>query len=95
MDKIVAFCLAMGVAHWGALYHSLDSSPAQVASNIKTRWPHVIIEASGGITTSTMHKYFSPHVDIISQARIRYAALLLVHHVQLQKLPAGIFDSWI
>jgi len=42
----------------------------KVAGAIKAQWPHVIIEASGGITLPTMHEYFSPHVDIVSQGSL-------------------------
>jgi len=42
----------------------------KVAGNIKAQWPHVIIEASGGITDETMPSFFSPHVDIISQGAL-------------------------
>ena len=38
-----------------------------VAARIKSKWPHVIIEASGGITMEMMPAFFSEHVDIISQ----------------------------
>mmetsp|Transcript_102236 Transcript_102236/g.305204 ORF Transcript_102236/g.305204 Transcript_102236/m.305204 type:complete len:317 (-) Transcript_102236:132-1082(-) len=39
----------------------------QVAARIKAQWPHVIIEASGGITMGTLPAFFSEHVDVISQ----------------------------
>jgi len=42
----------------------------QVASRIKAKWPHVIIEASGGITLETMPSFFGPAVDIISQGAL-------------------------
>eukprot|EP00900_Chrysochromulina_parva_P015561 jgi/Chrpa1/24005/Chrysochromulina_OHIO_Genome00025813-RA len=42
----------------------------QVAARVKQRWPHVIIEASGGITSATMPAFFSEHVDIISQGAL-------------------------
>ena len=44
---------------------------------LKARWPHIIIEASGGITIETMPTFFSPHVDIISQGALTngYATL--------------------
>uniref|UniRef100_A0A7S2CYV5 Nicotinate-nucleotide pyrophosphorylase [carboxylating] n=1 Tax=Haptolina brevifila TaxID=156173 RepID=A0A7S2CYV5_9EUKA len=42
----------------------------EVASRIKSKWPHVIIEASGGITMETMHLFFAPSVDIISQGAL-------------------------
>jgi len=41
-----------------------------VAAAIKAQWPHVLIEASGGITSETMHTFFSPAVDIISQGAL-------------------------
>jgi len=41
-----------------------------VAAELKSRWPHIIIEASGGITSETMAEYFSPAVDIISQGAL-------------------------
>lgn len=48
-----------------------------VAARIKGEWPHVIIEASGGITVGTMPQFFSPHVDVISQGALTngYATL--------------------
>ena len=48
-----------------------------VATELKARWPHVIIEASGGITVGTMPQFFSPHVDVISQGALTngYATL--------------------
>lgn len=41
-----------------------------VSGRIKKKWPHVIIEASGGITTETMPEFFHPSVDIISQGNL-------------------------
>ena len=41
-----------------------------VAGRLKGEWPHVIIEASGGITMATMADFFSPAVDIISQGAL-------------------------
>ena len=41
-----------------------------VAARIKSKWPHVIIEASGGITMEMMPTFFSEHVDIISQGSL-------------------------
>jgi len=42
----------------------------KVAKVIKAQHPHVIIEASGGITIDAMPSYFSPDVDIISQGSL-------------------------
>ena len=41
-----------------------------VSDRIKAKWPHVIIEASGGITLETMPQFFGPSVDIISQGAL-------------------------
>ena len=40
------------------------------ASLLKSSFPHLVIEGSGGITLSTMHEYFSPHVDVISMGKL-------------------------
>ncbi len=40
------------------------------AAKLKEAFPHVTIEASGGITNETMAQYFSPHVDVISQGSL-------------------------
>jgi len=40
------------------------------ASKIKEQFPHVMIEASGGITTETICDYVSPHIDVISQGSL-------------------------
>jgi nicotinate-nucleotide pyrophosphorylase (carboxylating) len=42
----------------------------QEAETFKTRYPNVLVEASGGITTETMPDYLSPHVDIVSQGKL-------------------------
>jgi len=49
----------------------------KVAKTLKQRWPHILIEASGGITLQTMSDFFSPDVDIISQGALTngYATL--------------------
>ena len=42
----------------------------QSAEQLKQQFPQILIEASGGITTSTMHQYLSEHVDIVSQGML-------------------------
>lgn len=37
-----------------------------IAAAIKAKSPHIIVEASGGITLENLALYFSPHVDVIS-----------------------------
>jgi len=41
-----------------------------VAARLKASWPHVIIEASGGITLAMMPSFFCESVDIISQGSL-------------------------
>ena len=41
-----------------------------VAAQLKEKFPHLLIEASGGITLENMPDYFSDHVDIISQGNL-------------------------
>lgn len=40
------------------------------ARTFKEKYPHVKVEASGGITMETMAGYFSEHVDVISQGKL-------------------------
>ena len=40
------------------------------AAAFKEKFPHVLVEASGGITTATMPDFLSPHVDIVSQGTL-------------------------
>jgi nicotinate-nucleotide pyrophosphorylase (carboxylating) len=42
----------------------------QDSATLKEKHPHVLIEASGGITIETMPDFLSPHVDIVSQGRL-------------------------
>jgi nicotinate-nucleotide pyrophosphorylase (carboxylating) len=40
------------------------------ARSFKKKYPHVLVEASGGITTETMPDYLCEHVDILSQGKL-------------------------
>lgn len=40
------------------------------AKTFKEKYPHVTVEASGGITIETMAEYFSENVDVISQGKL-------------------------
>mmetsp|Transcript_31360 Transcript_31360/g.47411 ORF Transcript_31360/g.47411 Transcript_31360/m.47411 type:complete len:291 (+) Transcript_31360:65-937(+) len=40
------------------------------AKLLKEQFPHVLVEASGGITSDTMPLYLSEHVDIVSQGKL-------------------------
>mmetsp|Transcript_23402 Transcript_23402/g.32694 ORF Transcript_23402/g.32694 Transcript_23402/m.32694 type:complete len:301 (+) Transcript_23402:44-946(+) len=65
---------AMEAAAAGADIAMLDNfEPSQLrkdAQTIKEKYPHIIIEASGGITTETMPDYLCEHVDVISQGKL-------------------------
>lgn len=50
---------------------NLSAKAVQAASQtLKSEFPHVCIEASGGITEDSITSYFSPYVDIISLGAI-------------------------
>ncbi len=40
------------------------------AADLKAVYPHVLVEASGGITEETMHRYMCPAVDVISRGNL-------------------------
>jgi len=65
---------AFDAATAGADVVMLDNfEPEQLkidARRIKEQFPYVIIEASGGITNSTMRSYLSEHVDVVSQGAL-------------------------
>lgn len=65
---------AMIAAEAGADVVMLDNfEPEQLkkdAKVFKAKFPHVTVEASGGITMETMPDYFSEDVDVISQGKL-------------------------
>ena len=42
----------------------------KVAAEVKGKYPHVILEASGGITEETMGDYMVPDIDVISRGNL-------------------------
>jgi nicotinate-nucleotide pyrophosphorylase (carboxylating) len=72
---------AMEAAGAGADIVMLDNfEPEQLkkdAKAVKEKYPHILVEASGGITTETMPQFLSEHVDIVSQGKLTqgYACL--------------------
>lgn len=72
---------AIEAADAGADIVMLDNfEPKQLkldAAKLKKRFPNLLIEASGGITTETMVDYLCEHVDIVSQGQLTqgYACL--------------------
>lgn len=42
----------------------------RVGGVLKARFPHLLIEVSGGITSDNLHTFASPHIDILSSSRL-------------------------
>jgi nicotinate-nucleotide pyrophosphorylase (carboxylating) len=65
---------AFQAAEAGADIVMLDNfKPEQLkkdAATFKQKYPSVLVEASGGITTETMPDYLCPDVDIVSQGTL-------------------------
>ncbi|KAG7369024.1 nicotinate-nucleotide pyrophosphorylase [Nitzschia inconspicua] len=65
---------ALEAAAAGADIVMLDNfGPQQLrkdAAIFKEKYPQVLVEASGGITTETMPQYLCDHVDVISQGKL-------------------------
>jgi len=67
---------ALTAAKAGADVVMLDNfKPSKLkrdAKEFKKQYPHVTVEASGGITIDTMAEFFSEHVDVISQGKLTH-----------------------
>jgi nicotinate-nucleotide pyrophosphorylase (carboxylating) len=65
---------AVEAAKAGADIVMLDNFPPEKlkadARSLKGEFPHLLVEASGGITVQTMGDYLSEHVDILSQGKL-------------------------
>ncbi|XP_061882705.1 nicotinate-nucleotide pyrophosphorylase [carboxylating]-like isoform X1 [Entelurus aequoreus] len=55
------------------------------AAALKQRFPALLIEASGGVTTQNLGRYFSPHVDIISLGCITQGCPVVDFSLKVQK----------
>lgn len=80
---------AVEAAAAGADIVMLDNfAPAalkKAARTMKERYPHVLIEASGGITVDTMAEYLSNDVDIISQGKLTQGYPALDFSLKVQR----------
>jgi nicotinate-nucleotide pyrophosphorylase (carboxylating) len=80
---------ALEAAEAGADVVMLDNySPDELkkeAEQLKERYPHVIVEASGGITHDTMDKYVCDSVDIISRGDLTQGYACLDYSLKIQK----------
>lgn len=55
------------------------------AQTVKERFPHVIVEASGGITEETMHLFMSQYVDVISRGSLTQGYPCMDFSLKIQK----------
>ncbi|GAB9477192.1 hypothetical protein Gpo141_00014253, partial [Globisporangium polare] len=55
------------------------------AATLKAQFPHLLIEASGGITPETLGSYVSPHVDIVSQGKLTQGYGFVDFSLKIQK----------
>lgn len=67
------------------------------AKYIKEKYPHVIVEASGGVTIATLQTYFLPHVRsnprtsaFLASRRIAFSvSVVFVYSVQVDVISMG------
>ncbi|KAG7377161.1 hypothetical protein PHYPSEUDO_012069 [Phytophthora pseudosyringae] len=80
---------AQEAANAGADIVMLDNfEPEQLkatAAELKKQFPHLLIEASGGITPATLGQYVSPDVDIVSQGKLTQGYPCLDFSLKIQK----------
>lgn len=55
------------------------------AAELKQQFPHLLIEASGGITPATLCQYLSQDVDIVSQGKLTQGYPCLDFSLKIQK----------
>jgi len=88
---------AVEAAETGADIVMLDNFPPEkckeVAALLKCQFPFLIIEASGGITTSTMSDFFSPDIDVISRGSFTHGYSCLDFSLKIQ--PSSTIDSFL
>ncbi|CAH0481180.1 unnamed protein product [Peronospora belbahrii] len=62
------------------------------AAKLKKQFPHVLIEASGGITPATLGQYISPNIDIVSQGKLTQGYPCLDFSLKIQK-SGGVLEQ--
>jgi len=55
------------------------------AAQVKQACPHVLIEASGGITEETMTRFMGPHIDVISRGGLTHGYECIDFSLKVQK----------
>jgi len=80
---------AREAANAGAEIIMLDNYTADAlkldAEQLKKEYPHIIIEASGGITEETAPTFFHPAVDVVSMGKLTQGYSCLDLSLKLQK----------
>ena len=94
-DKVAAFWAsaideeAIEAAGAGADVVMLDNyEPALLkddARTLKEKYPHLTVEASGGITTETMGDYLSEHVDVVSRGNLTQGYACLDYSLKIKR----------
>jgi len=56
-----------------------------VSKLIKEKYPHILIEVSGGITEETAAKYMGPHIDILSTSSLIQGVPVVDFSLKIQK----------
>ena len=69
-NEIEAFEAAKAGADIVMLDNFSPSDALLTSQKLKSDYPHLIIELSGGVTESSLSCYFSPHVDVISTSSL-------------------------
>jgi len=79
---------AAEAAEAGAEITMLDNfAPAElkaVAARLKAKYPHLCVEASGGITADTIASYLSADVDVVSQGALTHGYPCLDFSLKIQ-----------
>jgi nicotinate-nucleotide pyrophosphorylase (carboxylating) len=57
----------------------------KAAEQVKQRFPHIIMEASGGIREGNIRDYFSPHIDVISMGSLTQGYPVVDFSMKIQK----------
>eukprot|EP00794_Sanderia_malayensis_P003328 gene3328-3815_t len=56
-----------------------------VAADLKSLFPSIIIEASGGITPETIHEYMGPNIDVISMGSLTQGYAVVDFSLKIMK----------
>uniref|UniRef100_A0A8V5GV28 Nicotinate-nucleotide pyrophosphorylase [carboxylating] n=2 Tax=Melopsittacus undulatus TaxID=13146 RepID=A0A8V5GV28_MELUD len=72
----------------------------KAAAAVKASWPHVLVEASGGITLSSLPHFLGPHIDVVSMGCLTHSApaldfaLKVLPHSEQGGDEWGAMEAW-